>query len=107
MAKFGLIETIQSISQLTRELSTRLRALTFEDNFDAFETEVTEITSGASVRVRNQLTQTPSKYIIVSATGEANIGKSDTSGEEWTKDYIYFKNYGSNTATDVKIIILR
>lgn len=107
MAKFGIIETIQNIAQLTQELSTRLRALTFSDNFDSFETEVVEITSGSTIRVRNQLTQTPSRYILVSATGETNIGKSDASGEEWDANYIYFKNYGSNTATNVKIVIMR
>jgi len=83
-----------------------LRNLTFGDNFDSFETSELELASGSSVKVRNQLTTTPTRFIIVWSKGDASIGASDVVGEDWSSDFIYFKNYGSATTT-FRAIVLR
>ena len=97
MAKFR-IETLKTLERIVKELATGLRALTFGDNFDSFETDELTLASGASTKVRNRLTIVPTRFIIIWAKGEANIGASDTTGEDWSNEFIYLKNYGSNTA---------
>lgn len=103
--KFRL-ETLKDLPRIVKELSTGLRSLTFGDNFDSFETAEITLASGASTKVRNQLTITPTRFILVWSKGDANIGASDTTGEDWNSNFIYFKNYGSNSAT-FRAVIMR
>ena len=107
MANFGKIEVISNFLELTRELSVRLRDLTFTDNFDSFIEDDLSLAAGASVRVRNKLTTKAKSAILMFSIGDANIGPSDVAGEEWTNDYIYLKNYGSNNATNIKFLITK
>lgn len=93
------IEALQTIQQLIKELSTGLRRLTFSDNFESFETTVT-ITATSELGVRNQLTFRPTKYMIVSQSGNGLITKGTT---VWTDDTLYFYNNG---ASDVEATIL-
>lgn len=105
MASFR-IETLKELPRIVKELAIGLRALTFGDNFDSFETAELTLASGASVKVRNQLKITPTRCILVWATGDANIGASNVTGEDWSNNFVYFKNYGSNSAT-FRMIVLR
>ena len=107
MAKFGKIEVITNILELTRELSTRLRDLTFGDNFNAFIEDGLSIDAGVSVRVLNKLQVKPKSAILMFSIGDANIGASNIAGEEWTSNHIYLKNYGSSDATSVKFLITK
>lgn len=106
MAKFNIIETLNDLKSLTKELSTRLRALTFTDNFASFEVDL--IVPGAAapnneITTRNQLTQTPSRYIIVSQEGGGLI----TRGSVWDSNYISFKNASTSEDATVKIVVMR
>lgn len=105
MSKFRL-ETLKELPRIVKELSAGLRSLTFGDNFDSFETAEITLASGASTKVRNQLTIVPTRFIIVWAKGDANIGASNATGEEWSSNFVYFKNYGSNSAT-FRALVLR
>lgn len=107
MAKFGRIEVITSLLELTRELSTRLRDLTFTDNFNAFIEDGLTINAGSSVRIVNKLQIKPKSAILLFSIGDTNIGPSDIAGEAWTSNHIYLKNYGSNNATSVKFLITK
>ena len=103
MAKFGRLETIKDFKVLLKELSTGLRQLTFNDNFESFEIDL-NLTSGEEKNnIRNQLKIQPSRYIIVFQTGNGLVTAGDTA---WDNNYISFKNHGSNTV-DVKIKVLR
>jgi hypothetical protein len=101
MAKISL-ERIVDIINLTRQLAVDLRNLTFLDNFVAFEEEI-EIAAGTEVSVRNQLNLIPTRYIIVSQTGDGLVTKGDT---EWTSTRLYLKNNGSNDVT-VKVTFFK
>ena len=107
MANFSKIEVITEIQELTQELTVRLRNLNFTDNHTGFIVDDLSLTSGSSVRVRNQLTAIPGSAILMFSKGDTNIGPSDVAGEEWTSDYIYLKNYGSNSATNIKFLITK
>ena len=107
MANFSIIEKLNDLKLMAKELSTRLRDITFTDNFSSFTEEVVEITASGSVRVRNKLQRKPKSVILLFSIGNANIGVSDVVGEEWTTDYLYIKNYGSSTASAVKLLFLR
>ncbi len=107
MSKFGKIELITNILELARELSVRLRDLTFTDNFNAFIEDGLTINAGSSVRVLNKLQIKPKSAILMFSIGDANIGPSDVAGEAWTSNHIYLKNYGSNNATSVKFLITK
>lgn len=102
MAKFNIIETLSDLKSLTKELSTRLRALTFSDNFDSFEADLT-VPQNDEITTRNQLTQTPSRYIIVSQEGGGLI----TRGSVWDSNYISFKNASGSEDAVVKIVVMR
>lgn len=102
--KFRL-EVSKTLQQLIKHLSVGLRKLSLVQNFEAFEidlewavSDVEELTAG------NPLTFVPTRYIIVSQTGDANITKGDTA---WTNSSVYFKNNDTTTAVTVKIIVMR
>ena len=106
MAKFNVIETLKNFKELTKELSTRLRALTFDDNFDSFEANVVVpgvAAPGNEITVRNQLTVEPSRYIIVSQTGGGLI----TRGSVWNNNYISFKNASTSEDATITVIVMR
>lgn len=101
MSKIRL-QSIFNISNLTRNLAVLLRDLTFGDNFRSFTWSGT-IKAGAEKRIRNTLTLRPNSYIIRYQTGD---GLVTASGTDWTDDYVYMKNNGSNDVT-VKITFWR
>ena len=96
------IERIKDIVNLTRQLAVGLRNLTFTDNFDSFEVEL-EISATTEIRVQNQLNLMPTRYILVSQTGNGLVTKGTT---EWTDSFLYLYNNGAVTTT-VTIIFLK
>lgn len=97
------ISNAKSLSSLTRLLETILGRLSLIDNFESFEVQDIEITSGDEVTIGNKLTTIPSKYIVVGQIGNGVISKGDT---QWTTKYLYIKNNGPDTVK-VSIIFLR
>lgn len=94
------ISNNKTLDKLIRALEIVLSRLSLTDNFESFEVQDIEITSGNEVIIGNKLTIMPSKYIIVSQTGNGVVSKGDTS---WSQQYLYLKNNGPDT---VKISVL-
>jgi hypothetical protein len=103
MAKFGRLELIKGITQMAKELSTGLRNLKFEDNFDSFQVDISLAAGEEKNNIRNQLKNIPTKYIITFQTGNGLVTAGDTA---WNINYISFKNHGSNPV-EVKLRVLR
>ena len=97
------ISAVKDLAGLVRILSKGLNRLTFKDNFESFEAQDIEITSGTEVSIQNKLTSIPSKYIIVNKKGNGNVSRGD---KEWTSKHIYLKNHGSGTVT-VSVLFMR
>lgn len=106
MSKFNIIEQLTNLKDVTKELSTRLRSLTFSDNFDSFEVDVTVPAASVGteeINVRNNLTIIPSRYIILSQEGGGLI----TRGSRWDINYISFKNASASEDAKIKIMVMR
>ena len=101
MSKFRIIG-LRDIANLIKELDRGLRDVSFTDNFDSFEVEVT-IPNSSELEIRNQLTIIPTRYIIVSQTGNGVVTKGTTT---WTKNFLYLYNNGSVDVT-IKVIFFR
>jgi hypothetical protein len=73
-----------------RQQETALRTLSFDDNFESFEVEMT-IPAASEISVRNQFRdgKVPSFYIVVEHIGEGQIRKGSTT---WTAELLYMKN---------------
>jgi len=91
-------DRIKDLRGLARELMAGLYNLDFIDNFASFQKEVT-ILAASELEIRNELPYIPSRYIIVSQTGNGLITKETT----WTRNYLYLTNNG---AVDVTAIII-
>jgi hypothetical protein len=107
MAKFR-IESLKTLSRIVKELAVGLRALTFADNFQSFETELT-IAASSTKEVRNNLNIEPTGFIIkdIYASDRATaVNGIITKGGTWNANYVSFKN---NATTEViaTIIVLR
>ena len=96
------IERIKDIVNLTRQLAVGLRDLSFTDNFTSFEVEL-EIPATTELRVRNLLSIEPTRYIIVSQTGNGLITKGTT---DWDDNFLYLYNNGAVTIT-IKVIFFK
>ena len=101
MSKFRIIG-LNDIKNLIKELDRGLRDINFVDNFDSFEVEVT-VPNSSELEIRNQLTIIPTRYIIVSQTGNGLITKGTST---WTKDFLYLYNNGGVDVT-IKVIFFR
>ena len=95
-------EIIRSLNELKDTLSVGLKKLSFGDNFESFQTNVT-ISATSESKIKNQLQFVPSKYIIVSQTGNGLITKGST---EWSTDNLYLYNNGAVSVT-VTVIFMR
>lgn len=86
-------------------LSAILRRLSFENNFECREVDVT-IPAASEVSVRNPFRggRVPSHYLIVSQTGGGNIRKGPTA---WDANYLYFKNHHAvdSTSGTIKVFL--
>ena len=85
--KLGLSH-IKTLEKLITMLEIGLSRLSLTDNFESFEIQDIEITSGSEVTIGNKLTKMPSKYIITGQTGHGVISKGDT---QWSSKYLYLK----------------
>lgn len=101
MSKINL-ERLKDITNMAKQLAVALRTLTFSDNFDSYEEEIT-IAATSEARIRHDLNVTPTRYIIVSQSGNGLITKGTT---DWTENFAYFYNNGGVSVT-VKIVILK
>jgi hypothetical protein len=101
MSKFRIIG-LRDIINLVKELDRGLRDINFIDNFDSFETTVT-IPLSSELAIRNELTIIPTRYIIVSQTGNGLVTRGTSTD---TKDFIYLHNNGT-VAVTIKVIFFR
>jgi len=62
---------------------------------EGFEATVT-ISATSELAIRNELTFIPTRYIILSQTGNGLITKGTT---DWTSDYVYLYNNGAVSVT--------
>lgn len=85
------IENLRNIGGLAKELAVGLRKLAFANNFEGFEVEAT-IPASSTVSIRNQLNFVPTRYIILSQTGNGLVTKAPT---PWTNNFLYFTNNGA------------
>ena len=92
--KFNL-ERIEDIINLTRQLAVGLRDLTFGDNFKSFEI-TSDIAATTELKIRNQLSFVPTKYIIVSQTGAGQVTKGTST---WDENHLYLYNNGASSVT--------
>ena len=100
--KFRL-ETLKDLAKIIKELSTGLRVLSFGDNFDSFEVDLT-LTAGQEIAtIRNQLTVIPNRVIVLGQSGNGVIAKGTTA---WDSNYLSIINHGAVTVT-VKLLFLR
>ena len=99
MAKFRL-SNLKELSKIVKELMVGLRALTFDDNFESFEVDVT-IAAGAELSIRNNLQITPSRVIIEGQTGNGLLSKGT-----WNENYLIMKNNGAEEVT-AKLLFLK
>lgn len=90
------------LTSTLRDLVAGLTKLTFTDNFDAFEAEVT-IGAGSEAKIRNELSTIPTKRMIVRALGSSDIIDGPTA---WNKDFVYLKNNGGASAT-ISVVFMR
>lgn len=97
------LETLRNLPSLLKELAVGLRNLSFADNFDSFQTEVT-IAANTEKQIRNQLTKPASSYIIVRKSNGSEVADGPT---EWTSDFLYLKNYDATNAVTVTVIFFK
>lgn len=97
------ISGVKDVAGLVRSLLVGMTKLSFKDNFESFEVQDIEITSGSEIKIANQLTYIPSKYIIVRQKGHGLITQSD---KAWTEKVIYLTNNGPSDVT-VSIVFMR
>lgn len=96
------IENLVTFKEVIKELASGLLRLSFNDNFESFETTVT-ISATSEIAIPNQLTFIPSKYMIVSQTGAGQVTKGTTT---WNNDRVYLYNNGG-TSVSITVIFLR
>ena len=100
MSKFRL-SNLKDLSKITKELMVGLRALTFLDNFDSFEAEVT-IAAATEISIRNNLNKQAKYVIIGKQTGNGLLTAGDTA---WDNNYVTMKNHGAESVTATLIFL--
>ena len=88
------------IEELVKKLTHGLTKLTLADNMETFETTFS-VAGGKTVTIRNKLTSTPTRYIIVAQEGNGLLTKTALQdGKEtiqWNNENVYIKNNGKET----------
>jgi len=97
--KFNL-GSIKDVEELVKKLTHGLTKLTLADNMETFETAFS-VAAGKTVTIRNKLTSTPTRYIIVAQEGNGLLTKTTLQdGKEtiqWNNENVYIKNNGNET----------
>lgn len=88
---------------MVKDLNHGLRNLTFTNNLEGFEATVT-ISATSELAIRNELTFTPTRYIILSQTGNGLITKGST---DWSSDYLYLYNNGAVDEVTVTLFFMK
>ena len=88
------------LNAIIRELRVGLNKVTFEENFESFESVLT-IPASTEVAIRNELSVIPTKWITV-RTNEYGLSVCDGS-TPWTLNYLYLKN---TAATEAQLTVL-
>ena len=107
--KFRIGTTLEEVIQylelyLARtltDITTCLNRLSFEDNFQSMQTEVT-IAAGQELAIRHNLGTVPTGMLTLRTTGTGIIDGATA----WTEDYIYLQNSSAGSITAL-IVILR
>ena len=98
--KFNL-SSARDLVDLAKKLTVGLTRLTIQDNMEGFTVEDLAITAGSTVTIRNKLTSTPTRYIIVAQEGNGLLTKTALQdGKEtiqWNNENVYIKNNGKET----------
>lgn len=89
------VDTFQEVSRALRTLGGVLRQLTFADNFESFEVDVT-ISATSEVTILNQLGFIPSRYVVFSMEGDGSVRKGAT---EWTSAIVTLRNPDASDVT--------
>lgn len=98
IAQYLTVDMIHNFKILTLGLTK----LSFADNFDSFEVEVT-IAAGQELAIRNELGEAVTKRMIVRGGADAqNIVDGTT---EWTSDFVYLTNVGTITTTATVVFL--
>lgn len=107
--KFRIGTTIEEVVQYLElylaktltDITTCLNRLSFQDNFQSFQTEVT-IAAGQELAIRHNLGGIPSGMLTLRTTGTGIVDGTTP----WTEDYIYLQNTSAGSITST-IVILR
>lgn len=87
---------------LIRGLGTSLLKLTFSENFDSFQQEVT-IPANSELAIRNLFrSRIPTGFVITDHTG--GIVRRGTTA--WSNDYVYLENVSSTSPAVIKVNFL-
>ena len=97
---------ILNLKDLLEMLRTGLSELDLLDNTNSFQISNKSIAAGADLKIRNELSIVPSKYIITSQEGNGLVTKSDPSTKPWNANHLYLKNNGSATVT-ISVVFMR
>ena len=97
------LENLKDLREVIKELAVGLLKLDLVENTESFEVDIT-ISATSEIQIRNELQFVPSKYIIVSQTGNGLVTKSSTS--TWDSNYLYLYNNGASSVT-VTVIFMR
>ena len=84
------LNRINNLRELVWELGAGIYKLSFADNFQSFEKDIT-IAAASESQIRNELPFIPTRYIIVNQSGNGLITRETA----WTKDYLYLTNNGA------------
>lgn len=85
-----------------KDLYFGLQKLTFADNFESFEVEVT-FQGNEEVPINNPRDYIPTRWLVVDRDAAGGIIRGS---QGWTANTVYLKNAGPNTVT-ATIIFLR
>ncbi len=89
------VETFADVVRAFRAIRDVLQRLTFADNFESFEEEVT-IGATSEVSVVNKLDTIPSRYLVMEMVGDGTVRKGSTT---WTSELLYLRNPSASSVT--------
>jgi hypothetical protein len=104
-----LTKSVEELSQRVfsafEDLRIAIRALTFKENFQSWETTIT-IAAGVEAQIKNGFRDgtIPTRYLKVSETGPGVITKGPTA---WSKDYVFLINNASTSSGTVTVVFLK
>ena len=119
--KANSLSSAKNLQDLITKAIAGLKKLTFTDNFESFKAQDIEITPGATVSIRNELTFIPTQYIITSQEGNGLVTKAKLRVEDklntsidnkntekdWDLNYLYLKNNGLQETVKITVIFMR